>query len=77
MGWRTDVKVPEGVGIFFLRHRVHTDSGAHPASSPTGGEFSGKEVKRLRHEAEHSPECSIEVKNAQSFTSTPPYILML
>jgi hypothetical protein len=33
-------------------------------------------VKWLRHEADHSPPSSAEVKNASSYISTPQYIFM-
>jgi len=33
-------------------------------------------VKQLKHEAEHLPISSAEVKNAWSYTSTPPYTFM-
>jgi hypothetical protein len=33
-------------------------------------------VKRLGHEADRSPPCSTEVKNAWGYTSTPPYVFM-
>jgi hypothetical protein len=33
-------------------------------------------VKRPRREADHSPPSSAEVKNAWSYTSTPPYVFM-
>jgi hypothetical protein len=46
-----------------LLHSVQTSSGAHAASytMSTGGSFPG--VKRLGHEADHSPPASAEVKN--------------
>jgi hypothetical protein len=33
-------------------------------------------VKQLRYEADHLPPSSAEVKNAWSYTSTPPYVFM-
>jgi hypothetical protein len=33
-GWATGVIFPAGAGILFVRHRVQTGSGAHPASYP-------------------------------------------
>jgi hypothetical protein len=33
-------------------------------------------VKWLEHESDHSPPSSAEVKNAWSYTSTPPYVFM-
>jgi hypothetical protein len=37
------VRFPAGAGKFSLHHRVHNDSGAHPASYPMGtrGSFPG------------------------------------
>jgi hypothetical protein len=55
-----------------LHHRVQNGSGAHPASYPmvTRGSFLG--LKRPGREADHSLPSSAEVKNAWSYTSTPP-----
>jgi hypothetical protein len=50
---------------YFL-HSVQTDSGAHPSPG----------VKRPWHEADHSPPASAEVRNAWSYASTPPHVLM-
>jgi hypothetical protein len=40
---RSRVRFPAGAGNFSLHHRVHTGSGAHPASYPMGsrGSFPG------------------------------------
>jgi hypothetical protein len=48
---------------FFLRHRVQTDSGAHPASYPVDirGSFLG--LKRQGHETDHSLPSSGYFKN--------------
>jgi hypothetical protein len=56
---------------FSLHHRLHTGSGAHPASYTmnTRGSFSG--VKRPGREAYRPPPSSAEVKNAWSYTSPP------
>jgi len=56
---------------FFLRHRVQTGSRAYLASYPmgTGG------VKRPGREVVCLPPSSAEVKNAWSYTSTPPYCM--
>jgi len=35
------------------------------------------QVKRTGREVEHSPQSSVDVKNAYSCTSTPPYALIL
>jgi hypothetical protein len=60
------------IGYFSLRHRVQTGSEAHPASYPVGNRVSFLAVKRLGREANHSPPSSAGVKNAWSYTSTPP-----
>jgi hypothetical protein len=61
-----------GAGNFSLHHHVQNGSGVHPASYPIGtrGFFPG--VKRPGREADHSPPSSAKVKNAWSYTSTPP-----
>jgi hypothetical protein len=66
------VRFPAGVGNFSLHHRVQNGSGTHPASYPMGTRGSFPGVKRPGREADHSPPCSAEVKNAWSYTSTPP-----
>jgi hypothetical protein len=60
---------------FSLRHRILTGSGDHPASYPMGNGGGGVltlGVKRPGSEANHSLPSSDEVKNASSYTSTPP-----
>jgi hypothetical protein len=66
------VRFPAGAGNFSLHHGVQNGSGVHPVSYPmdTGGLSLG--VKRPGREADHSPPSSAEVKNAWSYTSTPP-----
>jgi hypothetical protein len=61
------VQFPAGAGNFSLHHRIQNGSGAHPTSYPMGtrGSFPGGE-------ADHSPPSSAEVKNAWSYSSTPP-----
>jgi hypothetical protein len=70
-GW-SGVRVLAGAGNFSLHHPNQTGSGAHPASYPMGTRGSFPGVKRPRREADHSPPPSAEVKNAWSYTSTPP-----
>jgi hypothetical protein len=41
-------------------------------SSPMGSRGSFPEVKKLVHEADHSPPSRTDVKTAWSYTSTPP-----
>jgi hypothetical protein len=64
--------------LFFLRHGVHTGSGAHPFSYPKGsrGRALSPGIKRPRREADHSPPSSAEFKNAWSYTSTHLYVFM-
>jgi len=59
-------RVPAGAG-FSLHHPIQTGCGAHPASYPIGDSFPVP-----RREADHSPPSIAEVKNAWSYTSTPP-----
>jgi hypothetical protein len=63
--------------MFPLHHRVQNGSGAHPASYPMGtsGSFTG--VKQPGCEADHPSLSSDDVKNAWSYTSTPPFIFMM
>jgi hypothetical protein len=56
-----------GAGNFSLLHRVQNGSGAHPASYPLS-----LGVKWPARESDHLPPSSAEVKNAWSYTSTPP-----
>jgi hypothetical protein len=66
------VRFPAGAGNFSLHHSVQNGSGAHPASYPMGTSALSLGVKRAGREADHSPPSSAEVKNAWSYTSTPP-----
>jgi hypothetical protein len=59
-----------GRDFFSLRYRVQI--GSYPMG--TGGSF--PDVKRLGHEANHSPPSSAENRNAQIYTSTPPYVFI-
>jgi hypothetical protein len=65
------IRFPAEAGNF-SHHRVQNGSRAHPASYPvgTGGSFLGG--KAAGREADHSLPSSSEVKNAWSYTSTPP-----
>jgi hypothetical protein len=73
MDWKIGVlgfDSQRGLGIF--HHRVQSGSGAHPASYPMGTRGSFPGVKPPGREADHSPPSSAGVKNAWSYTSTPP-----
>jgi len=52
-------------------YRVHTGSGAHPASC-----LMVPGVKRPGRVADRSPSSTAEVKNAWSYTSTPQYVFI-
>jgi hypothetical protein len=71
-GRSSRVRFPAGAGNFSLHHRVQNGSGAHPASYSMGTRVSFPGGKAAGREADHSPPCSAEVKNAWSYTTTPP-----
>jgi hypothetical protein len=75
-GWSV-VRVPAGAGNFPLHHHVQTGSGAHPVSYPMGTRGSFPVGERPRREADHAPPSSVEVKNAWSYTSTPPIRVLM
>jgi len=60
-----------------FHHRVHTGSGAHSASYPMVTGALSLAIKRPWREAYRSPASSADVKNAWSYTSTPPLRLHL
>jgi hypothetical protein len=72
MGWMIGGESRQGLGIFFFT------TASRPALGPTqsriqwvpGGPFLG--VKRPGREADHSLPSNADVKNAWSYTSTPP-----
>jgi hypothetical protein len=68
----TGVRFPVGAGIISLRHRVQTGSEAHPASYPVGIGVFSPGIKRSGREADQSLPPSSKVKNAWTYTSTPP-----
>jgi hypothetical protein len=70
------VRVPVVAGNFSLHHRVQTCSGSYPASYQMGTRDFSMWIKRPGREADHSPLSSAEVKNAWSYTSTPPSAFM-
>jgi hypothetical protein len=59
-----------------LLHRFQTGPGAHPASYTVGSRDYYLGENRPAREANHSPPSSVELKNAQRYTSTPQYIFM-
>jgi hypothetical protein len=64
------VRFPTGSGNFSLHNRVHTGSGAHPASCSMHPGYPG--VKRPKREVDYSPPSSAEDKNAWNSTSYYP-----
>jgi hypothetical protein len=67
------VRVPTEAENLSLHHRnIQTGSGTHPAPYPMGTRVLSLRVKRPGREADHSPPSSAEVKNAWSYTFTPP-----
>jgi hypothetical protein len=60
--WGSRVRFPAGAGNFSLHRRVQNGSGAHPTSYPMCTRALSLGVKRLEHEADHSPPSSAEVK---------------
>jgi hypothetical protein len=73
---RIGVRVPVGSRIF-TSSISQTGSGVHTTSYTIGTGESFPEVKRPRHEADHSPPASAEVKKMWMYTSTPPYVFMV
>jgi hypothetical protein len=59
-------------GDFSLLHSIKTGFGAHPASYPVGTGALSPEIKRPRHEADHSSPSSAEVKNDGAISPPPP-----
>jgi len=51
---------------------MRTDLGPQPVSYSMDAEDTCPGIMRLRHEADHSPTCSGDVKNEWSFISPPP-----
>jgi hypothetical protein len=77
LGYRLDdrgsrVRFQTGDGNFSLHRRVYNGPGTHPASYPISTRGSSLGVKRPEREADHSHSSNAEVKNAWSYTSTPP-----
>jgi len=55
---------------------VQTGSGGNPASCPVGTGVFSPWVKCPKLEADDSLPVSAEVKHAESYISTPPYVLI-
>jgi hypothetical protein len=70
--WSSRVRFPVGLGIFLFTTASRTALGpTQPPIQWVPGALS-LGVKRPGREADHSPPSSAEVKNAWSYTSTPP-----
>lgn len=71
-----EVRLPRDARDFSNFHSVQTNSGAHYASYLMGtrAPFVGS---KAAGEADRSPPSSVEIKNARSRTSTPPYICVV
>jgi hypothetical protein len=63
-----------GLGIFLFTAPSRTALGPTQAPIQRIPGALSLWVKRPGREADHSPPCSAELKNAWSYTSTPPYV---
>jgi hypothetical protein len=71
-GWTAGVRLPATKITLFFLHKVHTNSGAHPASYTMGiGVSLSPRVKRPGCEAEYSPPLHAEVKNVGDIPPPP------
>jgi len=75
-GFDFRLKLRRDFFFFYFCHCVQTGSRACSASYPVGNRGSCLGVKLPRREANHSPPCGVEVKNAWSYISTPPCAFM-
>jgi hypothetical protein len=62
--------------IFLFTTTSRPALGAHPASYQMGTEVLSSGVKRLERKSNHSSVSRAKVKNARSYTSTPPCFCM-
>jgi hypothetical protein len=78
-GWTIGIlgfNTRRGLGIFIFTTASTTALGpTQPIQWVPGALSLG--VKRLDREADHSPPSSAKVKNAWSYTSTPPYVFLV
>jgi hypothetical protein len=72
----TGVRFPAVARNFCIRHRVQTGSEAHTVSYPLGTRGSFPVVKRPVLEVDQLPTSSTKVKNARSYASDYPYVLI-
>jgi hypothetical protein len=73
----TVLRLHDGGGDFLsLRYRIQIGSGAHSASCAMGTGVFSPGIKRLGRETDLSPPSSAEVRNAWSYTSTHPYVIV-
>jgi hypothetical protein len=69
--WTAGVAFPAGARNYSHLHSVQTGSGAHPASYSIGTKAISPQVKRPRHEEDHSPPSSIEVNTGGAIPTLP------
>jgi hypothetical protein len=75
-GRTTGFRFLPGAENFFLRHRVHTGSEAHPANSPVGTRVHSLGVKRPGCEADHATPSSTIFKIRGAITPVPQYAFL-
>jgi hypothetical protein len=73
---RPRIDFRHGQGIFLFATAFGPTLGPTQPSIQQIQEVPSPGVKRLGREADHSLPSSIEVKNARSYTSIPPYVFM-
>jgi hypothetical protein len=73
---RSKGSIPSRGKGFSLLESIQISCGPRPTSCSVGTGAVYPEVKWLEHENIHSLSLGAEIKYAQSYTSTPPYIFM-
>jgi hypothetical protein len=79
------VWITRGMGLHFQWGQIFFSSPLHPERLwgslifPSSGQwgFLSQGLMWLRHEADHSPSSSAEVKNMWSYNSVPPYAFII
>jgi len=64
-----------GLQIFLFFSNMQIGSWVHTASCSIGTTALSLEIKQPKHEADHSPPSSVEVKNEWNYASAPPICL--
>jgi hypothetical protein len=67
---------PGARGVAFL-HSVQIGSGAHTRLLPPSVMVLSQRVNSQEREADHSRQSTTEIKNAWSYTCTPPYVVLI